>query len=64
MGSSKSMKGAGSVAGAEEQDRRGPGSSKQVRGKPDSSMLGMTDAASGKGIKPKNRTRGREEDGA
>lgn len=63
MGSSKSMKGAGSVAGAEEQDRRGPGKSMESRSKTDSAMFGTEKAASGKGIKAKNRTRGQEEDG-
>lgn len=62
MGSSTSYKGAGKVAGAEEQEGRGPGNSKETRGTPDSSKFPMA-AASGKGIKPKNRTRGHEEDG-
>lgn len=61
MGSSKSSRGPGPVAGAEEQEGRGPGKSMETRGKPDTSRNPMA-AASGKGIKPKNRTRGQEED--
>lgn len=48
--------------GAEEQDRRGPGSSMQTRSRGDASMFGSQDAASGK-QSVQNHTRGREEDG-
>lgn len=51
----------GGPGGAEEQDRVGPGKSFETRGKPDTSSYPM-DASSGKGIKPANHTRGREED--
>lgn len=56
-------RGPGPVAGSEEQDRKGPGGSMETRSRPDESMFNSEPAASGKGIKPKNRTRGDEEDG-
>lgn len=54
--------GPGPVAGSEEQEARGPGSSMESRGKPDEAMFGSRPAASGKGKVP-NHTRGDEEDG-
>ncbi|WP_298800114.1 hypothetical protein [uncultured Devosia sp.] len=60
MGSSKSYRGAG-PKGAEEQDAKGPGMSRESRSRTDDTAFGTQPAASGKGIKPKNRTRGREE---
>jgi hypothetical protein len=57
MGSSKSRVGAG-PAGAEEQRRIGPG---KAYGQPDTSNY-PSNASSGKGIKPSNKTRGQEED--
>lgn len=62
MGSSKSSRGPGPVAGAEEQRAIGPGKGMEGRGRQDRSAF-PSEAASAKGIKPKNHTRGQEEDG-
>lgn len=64
MGSSKSSRGPGSVAGAEQQGARGPGKGMEQRAGSNADVFGTVEAASGKGIKPSNRTRGHEEDGA
>lgn len=59
MGSSKSYHGAG-PAGAGETQVSGPGKSKETRGTQSRDAF-PSEASSGKGIKPSNRTRGHEE---